>query len=160
MGYPDRAQVPIVSPLNTAHPGQAPPSAGLHPHMSLNSGSSGLMTPQPHPHSAKPSPYSKVQVEDIYERSQGSAVGSKTYQFPHYVELQASSPFASSFKKAGTLPPGAPGTQSAPTSSQRKTINGARSLPRPDSDMEADEADDKKERFLKLCGEMWDLLKG
>ncbi|KAG5360292.1 hypothetical protein CJU89_3353 [Yarrowia sp. B02] len=143
-----RTQIPMVSPLNSAHPGS------LHPGVPPGS-ATGLMTPQPHPHSQKPSPYSKVQVEDIYEGANGPGVGTKTYHFPHYVELQASSPYASSFKKAGALPSGTPGPQ-AQTPLGHRGVNG-RSAPRNES--EDAETADKKERFLKLCGEMWDLLK-
>ncbi|KAG5368279.1 hypothetical protein CJU90_0474 [Yarrowia sp. C11] len=157
-----RNQIPMVSPLNSAHPGSSLHPGSHGPHTSVPPGSAtGLMTPQPHPHSQKPSPYSKVQVEDIYEGPNGPGVGTKTYHFPHYVELQASSPYASSFKKAGALPGGAtPGPQSQGTPLGHRGVNGRSSAPRAESEMEGSESNsDKKERFLKLCGEMWDLLK-
>lgn len=150
-----RNQIPMVSPLNSAHPGSLHPHGG--PHTGVPPGSAtGLMTPQPHPHSQKPSPYTKVQVEDIYEGPNGPGMGTKTYHFPHYVELQASSPYASSFKKAGALPSATPGPQAQTTPLGHRGVNG-RSAPRAEG--EEAEASDKKERFLKLCGEMWDLLK-
>lgn len=158
-----RNQIPMVSPLNSAHPGSSMhPGSHGGPHTGVPPGSAtGLMTPQPHPHSQKPSPYSKVQVEDIYEGPNGPGVGTKSYHFPHYVELQASSPYASSFKKAGALPGGAtPGSQPQTTPLGHRGVNGRSSAPRAESEMDGSESNsDKKERFLKLCGEMWDLLK-
>ncbi|AOW01609.1 YALI0B12606p [Yarrowia lipolytica CLIB122] len=157
-----RNQIPMVSPLNSAHPGGSLHPGSHGPHTGVPPGSAtGLMTPQPHPHSQKPSPYSKVQVEDIYEGPNGPGVGIKTYHFPHYVELQASSPYASSFKKAGALPGGTTtGAQPQTTPLGHRGVNGRSSAPRAESEMDGSESNgDKKERFLKLCGEMWDLLK-